>query len=227
MAGKSNSQQPSGSTPTNPKTGLDLIKSLCPKGVVDVVNYYLLNRSLAGKVPPIGGSFVVDGFRVNLQPDEEQRQAASGVNRYHVLIEEGEVEYRGIPSETVRPIIEQLRTQEAEFSSDVELIKSLMEDNEKSVTEQNELIARLTAEREKEEDQDRIEVIDGEIEDANAKIAIHESNLTTARAALAEKGGLLLNVSENLATELEAGEMEPSTRRERVNKQFPLETFVS
>ncbi len=227
MAGKSNSQQPLGSTQTKLKEGIDLIKSLCPKGVVDIVNYYLLNRSLAGKVPPIGGSFVVDGFRVQIQPDEEQRLSAAGVNRYHVQVEEGEVEYREIPSETVRPIIEQLRAQVEEFGSDVEAIEELMQDDETSVAEQTALIARLTAEREKESDQDRIEVIDGEIEEANAKIATNEENLTKARAARAEKSGLRLNVSDNLTTELNAGEMEPSTQRERVNQQFPFSTFVS
>jgi hypothetical protein len=195
--------------------------------VVDVVNYYLLNRRLRGKVQPIGGQFLVDNFRVNIQPDEEQRLETEGVEQYHVHISEGEVEMIEIPSNVTRPIIEQLRLQVEEFTGEIEAINSLIEDDERSVSEQNATIERLESEKKTEEDEERLDVIASEIEEAVNKKLTHEQNLTLARAALSEKSGLLLNVSENLATELDKGELEQSTRQERVNKQFPFETFVS
>lgn len=226
MAGKSNSQQPSGSTQTK-LNGLDLIGKLCPEGVVDVVNYYLLNRKLRGLVSPIGGLFMVDGFRVHIQADENQRLESGGVSRYNVKIEEGEVQYKEIPSEVIRPIVEQLRVQKKGFEDDIEAIESLMADDEKAVSEQNTILERLEAEKLVEEDEARLDAIASEIEDATNKKLAHEQNLTTARQALGEKKGLLLNVDENLATELETGEFEPSVKLERINKQFPFETFVS
>lgn len=226
MAGKSNSQQPSGSTQTK-LNGLDLIGKLCPQSVVDVVNYYLLNRKLKGLVPPIGGVFMVDGFRVHLQPDEGQRLEPGGVTRYSVKIEEGEVQYEEIPSETIRPIVEQLQIQKKGFEEDIAAIESLMEDDEKAVSEQGVILERLEAEKLVEEDEARLDAIASEIEDATNKKLAHEQNLTTARQALGEKKGLLLNVDENLAAELETGELEQSVKLERINKQFPFETLVS
>jgi hypothetical protein len=224
MARKNNSQN---TLESGKIEGLELIEQTCPPEVEDVVKYFLLNRRLKGQVKPIDGNFLVAGFRVQIQPDEEQRQSAEGVNRYHVRITESEPEFTYETVEVVKPVVIQLREQVEEFTSDVEAIDSLMQDEERSASEQSAVIERLKSERETEEDEDRLDAIDSEIDEAQNKIAVHDQNLTKARAVRSEKSGLLLNVSENLAEELNRGEMEVTSKPILVKKQFPLETFVS